>query len=333
LSSTQQAIGTVVLKKKEKKNDSLFDAQELVVTDCAESYANFSNLPDSIIPGRRAKFPSLLLDIPLYHEYDDADINVEDSVLSLSFAANNNQTQLAAATVAAGGRFIIVGEPGSGKSTLCRQLALCWRSGLLKKFQWLFCISLSGSHSPKNWDLASIIHEQCLQPAAQRLQSVDTIRSILYSAPHSAEIMLVVDGVDAILTRAQNDSNSAHGRFLRDLCLFPNLVMTARRSSVDDLQEFLTGDRPKLFRLARLSTEQIKKYVFHFFSKVESGAAASPLSSGAAVSPLSSGAVASGVAASPLSSGAAVSPLSSGAVASGVAASPLSSVAAESPLS
>ncbi|CAF1358829.1 unnamed protein product [Rotaria sordida] len=171
-------------------------------------------------------------------------------------------------------RILILGEAGSGKTTICQYAAYSWACGTLwqNQFGWLFYIKMRNLNEniypsrQENYTLIDIIINECYKGST--FIDIDR-RKLEFQFAHSSKILWILDGYDERIIPSHLSNIE------QELLSKANLLLTSRpygthRCHYDmkvNIQGFTDDDIKtyieKYFYLKRTTAQQCKTFVFH----------------------------------------------------------------------
>ncbi|CAM4797840.1 unnamed protein product [Rotaria magnacalcarata] len=124
-------------------------------------------------------------------------------------------------------RILILGEAGSGKTTICQYAAYSWACGTLwqNRFEWLFYIKMRNLNKDiypsreKDYVLIDIIINECFKGST--FIEIDR-RKLEFQIAHSSKVLWILDGCDERIIPSHLSNIE------RDLLSKPNLFLTSR---------------------------------------------------------------------------------------------------------
>ncbi|XP_072043855.1 LOW QUALITY PROTEIN: protein NLRC5-like [Amphiura filiformis] len=164
-------------------------------------------------------------------------------------------------------RVIVLGDAGSGKSTMAANIAYRW-AGLtedsqspLSKFKLVFLISLHEIQDNKV-SLVDLIFQLILPEDSQ--VSKEGLKS--YITSNAKDVLLLIDGMDEdscgiLKVRSNEITKALHNRKLRSCCV----ILTTRPHRIGELGEHLRHYTQ--VKLSGFSLENIFKYIKMFFKE------------------------------------------------------------------
>jgi len=156
-------------------------------------------------------------------------------------------------------RILILGEAGSGKTTLCQYVAYSWACGTLwqNRFEWLFYIKMRNLNKDiypsreEGYVLIDIIINECFKEST--FIEIDR-RKLEFQIAHSSKVLWILDGCDERIIPSYLTTIE------RDLLSKPNLFLTSRPYGTHnchcDMKVNLQG----------FTVDDIKTYIEKYFS-------------------------------------------------------------------
>ncbi|XP_072033489.1 protein NLRC5-like isoform X2 [Amphiura filiformis] len=164
-------------------------------------------------------------------------------------------------------RVLVMGDAGSGKSTMAANIAYKWASlqddpprSPLSKFKLVFLISMHEIPKDSNDSLVDLIFQLILPEDSE--VSKEGLKS--YITSHAKDVLLLIDGMDedssGILKARSNEiTKILHNKKLRSCCV----ILTTRQHKISDLGEHLRHYTQ--VKLNGFSLENIMMYIKMFF--------------------------------------------------------------------
>ncbi|CAF5008366.1 unnamed protein product [Rotaria sp. Silwood1] len=206
---------------------------------------------------------------------EESSHRLEETFIDLSF--KKEETLIRFEDLFSKSRILILGEAGSGKTTICQYAAYSWACGTLwqNQFDWLFYIKMRNLNEniypsrQENYTLIDIIINECYKEST----FIETNRRKLeFQIAHSSKILWILDGCDERIIPSHLSTIE------QELLSKPNLLLTSRPYGTHSchydmkvkVQDF-TDDNIKTYiekyfsYLKRTTAQQCQEFVFHSY--------------------------------------------------------------------
>ncbi|CAF5001015.1 unnamed protein product [Rotaria sp. Silwood1] len=203
---------------------------------------------------------------------EESSHRLEETFIDLSF--KKEETLIRFEDLFSKSRILILGEAGSGKTTICQYAAYSWACGTLwqNQFDWLFYIKMRNLNEniypsrQENYSLIDVIIKECYKEST--FIEINR-RKLEFQITQSSKILWILDGCD------ERNIPSYLSTIEQELLSKSNLLLTSRpygthnchydmkvniqRFTDDDVKAYIQ----KYFYLKPITAEQCQKFVFN----------------------------------------------------------------------
>ena len=156
-------------------------------------------------------------------------------------------------------RILILGEAGSGKTTICQYIAYSWACDTLwqNRFEWLFYIKMRNLNKDiypsreKDYVLIDIIINECFKEST--FIEIDR-RKLEFQIAHSSKVLWILDGCDERIIPSHLSTIE------RDLLSKPNLLLTSRPYGTHNCHYDMK------VKVQDFTDDDVKTYIEKYFS-------------------------------------------------------------------